>query len=312
MSRGWREWSLLCLAFLAPAAFRMPAADGTGTAADEWWTGEFASPRGAAPAPAAGVFDGVSGVARDGRLRVRWSPPASVTGIEVLASTDSPGHWRVRDWRRYPMAPEGAGSWQASIPVPSVEVPTFYLVRATLAGKPTDSPPRIFRPRLAGLTQPTFPFTGFLEGFEEGVDAWELIGRASVPGSLGWSNHAASGRHALRVVVPSGRGSVTIGTVRVRGWMLVEHPVVALRWMARTESGEGRVRCALHSRARTPDLAVHESREEWVVGPGWRQVEVPLVGLPHLRPADVDWLTLQFRAEAGGVLLVDDLELVLR
>lgn len=285
--------------------------------ADAWLGGD-----GAVPPPEAGVVEGGSRFAllaasRGGnRMTIRWpNPGPAATEVTVWASADEPGHWGVRDWRRFPMAVTRTGegeSWEAAVPVASVAVPTVYSVRGVIDGLPRVSGLRIFRPERAGMTEPTSPFLGFVDGFEEGLEGWEgpvVEGRAGV---VSRSTNALSGRWSLRVEVPPGRGSVVVGTVRIRGWMLREPGVTAVRLAVRTESGEGRLRLALHSRARTDRLAVHPVVDEPRVGPQWQRVEVPLEAFRGLEPGAVDWFSVQLVAESGRALLLDDVELELR
>ena len=138
-------------------------------------------------------------------------------------------------------------------------------------------------------------------------------GRADAPRPrLRTAANALTGLRALRIEVPDGRASMTVGTVRIQGWMLIEHAPVAVRFAARTEGGEGKVGCRLHGHAGTDRVAVFPTRAEFSIGPEWRRLEVPIQAFSGLRPLEVDWMTIQFRAESGRALLVDDVELVLR
>lgn len=265
-------------------------------------------------------FGLLTAVAADRHMVVRWTPPRSMSGavgtIRIHASTDIPGARAVRDWREWPTTRTEGGSFEARVPLLTVDVPTAYFLDRQKDGLREASGVREFWPRKAGLHEPTDVFMGFLDGFEAGREGWEIAsavaGGAADGGALTISTNGLSGRAALRVEIPPGRGSVTVGTVRVRGWMLTEHRVDAIRVAARTESGTGRLGCALHTRARTKELAVHPARGEFQLGPGWQRLEVPLDAFVGVRPLRVDWLTLQFFAESGGAVLLDDLELVLR
>ena len=129
---------------------------------------------------------------------------------------------------------------------------------------------------------------------------------------LSWSEEAWRGRRSLRVEVPAGRASVTVGTPQVRGWMLVERDVRSIRVMVRTVRGVGRVTLALQARTEAGELSVHEDPREWAVTDSWARVELVVGALPRLASRDVDWFSLQFRAEPGAALLVDELELEVR
>jgi hypothetical protein len=270
------------------------------------------------PFVAAGQTGVVSAAFVDRRLRVEWSgatPATSESTVSpvprVLVSTDAPGHWPVRDWRSWPMTGR-PGAWEARIPLLSAFTPVVYFVEASAAGTTNASAMRWFRPRLAAVTEPTFPFTGHLEGFEQGMAGWEWGGSGDGSAWMTVSSDAWSGRGALRIEVPSRRASATVGTVRVRGWMLAEHAPRQLVVVARTEKGTGKIRMALHGDARSPQLAVFPAKSEFEVGPRWRRIEVPLSSFVNLRPSSVDWLTIQFLADSGRAVLLDDLELELR
>ncbi|MGE3311406.1 MAG: hypothetical protein AB7O66_15675 [Limisphaerales bacterium] len=302
---GWR-WSWGCGARAGAAEPTEPA-----DAPLEGLEGE--------PFVAGGQTGRVAAAYVDRHLRVTWRDQtvaeggAAVGPVEtprVLASTDAPGHWPSRDWRAWPMT-GGKGAWEARIPLESARTPVVYFVEAG-AGSTNVSAMRWFRPGLAGVTEPTRPFTGHLEGFEQGLGGWEWGGSGDGAMGMTTSSQAWTGRAALRLEVPRGRASATIGTVRLRGWMLVEHAPVNLVMAARTESGVGKLRLALHGGARSDDLAVYPARREFEVGPAWRRIEVPLESFVNLRPSTVDWLTVQFLADGGRAVLLDDVELELR
>jgi hypothetical protein len=258
------------------------------------------------------------------RIAVTWVPPGDAgaakraTGtVEVLASTGRPGHWLSRDWRRWKMEQTASG-WRAVVPVETVDEPIAYYVRHLEEGRSRVSPVRLFRTPGSELLAPTFVFTGFLDGFEEGIAGWEPVAAALPETAVTHSQRALTGRGALRLEVPAGRASVTVGTVRIQGWMLLEHAPVAVRFAARLEDATGRkedvgrIGCALHGNARTPDVAIYPTLGEFTIGREWRRLEIPIEAFTGLRPGTVDWFTIQFRADSGRALLVDDLELVPR
>lgn len=266
--------------------------------------------------PAADVGELAGGAARRG-FQVLWTGAvAAATSNAVPRLHLSWGEsdvWTARDWRSQAMQRDSTGSgWRAWVPVPSVELTAAYAVVFGAAGSEAITPLREFDPRAAGLGEATFPFRGLVEGFEEGIDGWEIASGGARTNSLTWSTQALTGQHALRLEVPPGKGSVTVGTVRLRGWMLREYDAVALRIALRTEAGEGRVAVALHSHARRPDLATHPAPGELPLENRWVRLEIPLTAFVQLRAAAVDGLTIQFLAEPGRALLLDDVELVLR
>lgn len=311
-----RPGSLLALVLgaglIAAASFRPMPAGAADDPPDAWASGEWS-----ARTPTVGEPDGAAYVRLSGRsagrhLEIRWEPDEVLIIDQATAwvSTDASDAHTVRDWRTFPMQRAG-GAWIARIALRSIEVPTVYFVQSQQDGRSTASPPRIFRPRAAGWEGPTYPFGGYLDGFEEGTEGWELVAGGGAH-QLTLSTNALSGRGALSLQVPSGRGSVTVGSARLRGWMLTEHRPRAVRLAVRTEFGTGRVHLSLHSRARTPDLGVHPAAWGAVVDDHWRRIEIPLGDFASLRAAQVDWMTLQFFADSGTTLLVDDVELVMR
>ncbi|MCC7377639.1 MAG: hypothetical protein IT581_23460 [Verrucomicrobiales bacterium] len=248
------------------------------------------------------------------RAKVAWTPsppPATATtSVTLVYSVDAPGHWEVRDWQSIPMQ-RGTNGWNASLPVHSLSVPIAYFVRASGDGFIRASPPRLFRPLLAGLEEPTHPFTGFLDGFEHGIDGWSGATGREPEGALSLSTNALSGTGALRLEVPKQRSSIAVGTVRVRGWMLWEFNPTALRLSARAPHGPGRVRCNLVANARTDEIQVFQDLRDHAVDRHWTRLEIPIADFGGIRLRDVDWMTIQFLAEPGEDLLVDDVELVL-
>jgi hypothetical protein len=256
----------------------------------------------------------------DRRLRVEWRLEDAGCGgtnragsdvPRVVLSTDAPGHWPVRDWRSWPMT-AGAGGWEARIPLVSATAPVVYFVESVAGGVTNASAMRCFRPVAAGVMEATSPFTGHLDGFEQGLVGWEWGGSGDGAEWMALTEEAWTGRWAMRVTVPRGRASATVGTVRLRSWMLEGGVAGRLVMAARTTGGEGRLRFALHGNARTSGLAVYPAKGEEAVGPVWRRVEVPLERFVNLRPWTVDWLTIQFVADAGRVVVLDDLELEVR
>ncbi|MBL9128674.1 MAG: hypothetical protein JNL97_13550 [Verrucomicrobiales bacterium] len=260
----------------------------------------------------------VSAAYRDRWLNVVWEAEGDGCSVaspgataRVVASTDAPGHWAVRDWRSWPMS-RTSGGWEARLPLASASVPVVYFVESVASGATNASGMRCFRPTLAKVEEPTFPFSGHLEGFEQGMVGWEWGGSGDGTEWMRLVPEAWTGKAALRIEVPRVRASATVGTLKLRGWMLFELSARKLAFVARTEQGEGRLRLALHGDARTERLAVFPAKEEFVVGPTWRRIEVPMDAFVHLRPRAVDWMTIQFVADSGRAVLVDDLELELR
>lgn len=288
------------------------AVAGEGEVPDAWLDGPADFPPGLVAVVRSQGFEGVAGVVDQGRLRVTWTgaDTAEAGVVRWHASTDAPGGWAARDWRVGVMEAR-EGGWEARVPLESPTVPVVYFLTTESPAATNASPMRVFRPSAAGVTEPTYPFSGFLEGFEGGCQGWDAAGQVAGEGAVTLTSQALSGMAALRIEVPAGRGSVTVRTVRLRGWMLWEHPVSAIRVAVRTESGGGRLRAALHSRSHTADVAVHGLPADLEVGPDWQIWEIPLDQFRHLRTRAVDGLSLQFFGKAGAALLVDDVEMVM-
>lgn len=234
----------------------------------------------------------------------------SAASAVVVYSIDPPGHWAVRDWRTIPMT-RNPSAWEASIPIPSTTVPVVYYLRHSVAGVTRASPARILQPDKAGIEEPSQPFTGFLDGFEQGIQGWSGGTGREPEGAISYSTNAFSGSGALRLQIPNQRSTIAAATVRLRGWMLWDFSPTALRFAARAPRGTGRLRCALVSHARTPEVQIHTSARDHEVHKDWTRIEIPLSDFPGLRWRDVDWMTFQFFDEPGADLLVDDVELVL-
>jgi len=314
---GPRRWPGVVVAGLGMAAVTAAAAVSAASGAEpaDVWLTNGAPVSVVASAGSTAEYESLGAALANQYLRVAWDAPASIsTNAQVVVETSvgKPGHWASRDFALVPMKGTG-GSWSATLPVPSVEHPLIYRVRVAAAGVTNASPWRLFQPLSAGLELPTFPFSGYLEGFEDGAPAtWQPTVSGVPEGGVTVGTNALSGRWALRLTVPPSRGSITVGTTRIQPWMLLEHSPVAVRFAARTEGGGGRIGCALHGNARTEDLAVYPAAGTFDVGPDWRRFEVPMEAFLGLRPSTVDWFTIQFFAEPGRVLDVDDVELVLR
>lgn len=248
-------------------------------------------------------------------LQVRWRPAAdaSAPGAEDIAATlwwsvDAPDRVASRHWIRAPLLRE-FDVWTAVLPWRSRHEPVVYFVQEQDRGV---SRMRAADPKLAGPDGPVVFWTGHLDGLESGLEAWSLASARIQPSPLSWSDEAWRGQRSLRIEVPAGRASVVAGTPQVRGWMLMERDVRSVRVMARAVRGAGRVRLGLQTRTQAGELSVHEDSREWEVTESWMRVELVVSDLPRLTRRDVGWFTIQFRAEPGAALLVDELELEVR
>lgn len=224
--------------------------------------------------------------------------------VSIFASADEPGHWPVRDWREFEMVESGT-NWEARIPVEDVDVPIAYFAREVIGGRTNFAPMRLMYPRSLGLEEPTRFFWPFLEGFEQGASSWRL---ATDYGAMQLSPESKNGLAALRVSLPEGKRSVTIGTTRVRGWRAQHAGVHGLSVWLRTRGGAAAVRFALHANAFTTNAVVRVSPLEGRITNQWQRVDVSFDSFPKLPLAEVDWLTLEFIADGPRKIFVDDLQ----
>ncbi len=252
-----------------------------------------------------------------GRLRIVLPPDGFATNARVVVhfSFDEPGHWPARDWESTPMI-RGDRQFDSLVRVIEVEVPLVYFVSLAepdksgggLASNTIVSPLRVCRPARAGLEAPSHPFWPYLEGFEGALSGWRLL-TPETP-ALQTDPAARSGKSALRVALPAGRTSVTIGTTRVRGWHATLRGATGVRMWLRTKSGEARTRFSLLANAGTPrqEMAVFPRQE--TLGPQWRPVDLWFAELPLWRPAALDLLSIDFIGQGPLEMLVDDVQLL--
>ena len=267
----------------------------------------------------------------------------------LFASADEPGHWPARDWRRWPMTRRGP-AWEATVPVDDVDVPLVYFVHlSTIAIATTNSPPalpppsplvgrgerdgvrgdrsdsgppnmrptaagisspmRVCFPRAAGMEIPSRIFWPFLDGCEDGLDGWRLLAPTNTP-ALRADADARSGHAALAVTLPEGQRSVTVATVRVRGWHLQQQAATGVRLWLRAPAGDGKARFTLLAHALTPNQVVAVCPIEPKLTAQWQRVDLPFSAFPRLPWHDVDLLTIEFLGTGPRVFLVDDLQLL--
>jgi hypothetical protein len=309
--------------FLATAAMAVVtttwlAAAEAGATADAWLADTNGYPPEIGPfAVASNRFAALRAEAIGGRLRIVLPPDGLATNARVVVhfSFDEPGHWPARDWESTPMI-RGDRQFDSLVRVTEVEVPLVYFVSLTepdkagggIASNTIVSPLRVCRPARAGLEAPSHPFWPYLEGFEGALTGWRLL-TPETP-ALATDPAARSGKSALRVTLPAGRTSVTIGTTRIRGWHATLRDAAGVRLWLRTKSGEARARFTLLANAGT-------SRQEMVVfprqenlGPQWRPVDLWFAELPSWRPTALDLLSIDFIGQGPLEMLVDDVQLL--
>jgi hypothetical protein len=223
----------------------------------------------------------------------------------LIVSADAPGHWPARDWRTFSMRRFGA-SWAAEIPVDSLDVPQIYFVAARENGKLMASPMRLAHPRALGMEAPSHFFWAFVEGFEQDLDGWRMVTATEVRTDV----VARSGRAALVVRVPAGQRSVSVQTTRLRGWFLEEHGATGIGVWLRTRSGKGTVAFALMANAFSTNQIVARRADTVKVSTKWAKAALPFDSFPKMNLGDVDMFSIEFAAEPGTELLIDDVHLL--
>ena len=237
-------------------------------------------------------------------LQVKCEGGTALEELKLIVSADAPGHGPARDWRTIPMRRAGPG-WLAAVPVDSVDVPHIYFLSGLLNGRAVVSPLRLAHPRGLGLERPSRLFWAYVDGFEQGTEGWRSAG-----GILTTNPAARSGRAALAVKVPTGRKSVSVETTRLRGWFLQEHSAEGVALWLRTTGGAGRAAFTLAAEAFTTNQISSRRVETVSVTTNWTKARLPFESFPHAPLGGLDLLTLEFSAEPGTELLVDDVHLL--
>ncbi len=240
-----------------------------------------------------------------GTLQVKCEPLESISDMRLVASADAPAHWPARDWRTFGMRRFGK-SWAAEIPVESLAVPQIYFLAGMEQGNPVVSPMRVVQPNAFGMEMPSRFFWAFIEGFEHELDGWR-IANGTDPRT---DRIAKSGRASLAVRVPPGRRSVNIETTRLRGWFLEEHGATGIGVWLRTKNGNGTAAFTLMSNARSTNQIMSRRAETVKVIPKWVKIALPFESFPKVRLGEVDLFSIEFAAEEGAELLIDDLHLL--
>jgi hypothetical protein len=239
-----------------------------------------------------------------GALQVKCEGADAFDDLQLVVSADAPGHWPARDWRTMPMRKAGSG-WLAEIPVDSLDVPQIYFVVARLSGRPVVSPMRMAHPRALGLERPTRLFWAFVEGFEQDLDGWRTANS-----TVRTNASARSGRAALALRVPPGRKSISVESTRLRGWFLQEHEAEGFAVWMRTVQGQGRVAFTLVANAASTDQITSRRSETVAVSTNWTKSRLLFESFPKPPLADLDLVVIEFIAEPGTELLIDDVHLL--
>jgi hypothetical protein len=240
-----------------------------------------------------------------GALQVKCESSETISELRLLASADAPGHWPARDWRTFGMRRFGA-SWVAEIPVDSLDVPQIYFLAAREQGKPVASPMRLVRPRALGMEAPSHFFWAFIEGFEQGMDGWRIT-----DGTETRTDPAAkSGRASFVVRVPARQRSIALETTRLRGWFLEEHGAMGIGVWLRTKSGTGTAAFTFMANAGSTNQVISRRAETVRVSTKWVRAALLFESFPKVRLGDVDLFAIEFAAEQGTELLIDDLHVL--
>lgn len=239
-----------------------------------------------------------------GVLQVKCEGGDSLSELKLVVSADAPGHWPARDWRTLAMRRAGAG-WLVDPPVDSPDVPQIYFVAARAKGQSVVSRMRITQPRELGLERPTRLFWAFVEGFEQGLDGWHASGAPLHTNSM-----ARSGRASLAVTVPSGRRSVSVQSTRLRGWFVQEHGAEGVGLWLRTTAGRSVAAFTLVAEAFTTNQITSRRSEMVMVSTNWSKARLTFESFPKPPLADLDLFTVEFTAEPGTELLMDDVHLL--
>ena len=204
--------------------------------------------------------------------------------------------------------PQRGAVWEATLPVEDLDVPLVYFVSVGEGMPALLSPMRVVSPRLAGMEKPSRIFWPFLDGFEEGLAGWELVSVGAAP--LKVSANAHDGNAALSVTLPAGQRSVTVSTVRVRGWHYTHQLATGLRVWLRAPGGNGSVRFALHAQSGTTNAVVVGSTLEAPVDDQWRKVDLSFSSFPNFPVAGTALFSIEFSGEGPREFLVDDVRLL--
>ena len=121
---------------------------------------------------------------------------------------------------------------------------------------------------------------------------------------------AKSGRASLIARVPAGARSVSIQTTKLRGWFLQEHGATGVGLWMRVKSGTGAAAFTLMANAFTTNQVVARRAETATVSTNWMKAAFLFESFPKFPVSEVDLFTIEFAAEPGTELLLDDVHLL--
>jgi hypothetical protein len=216
-------------------------------------------------------------------------------------------------------------NWEATLPVDDLFEPVIYFTQMNdgaphaangtekpgRGGSESISPMRITIPVLLGMEMPSHPFYPFIEGFEEGLHRWEIIGATPAGSELQIVPLPHQGKAALQVRIPGPGDSLTIATTRIRGRQFVDHYATGIQLWLRAREGSGRVHFTLFANAHgTNQISVTANLPDPVIGIQWRKFELPLESFPGVPMQDIDWFAIELIGTPDATFLLDDLSLM--
>lgn len=246
-----------------------------------------------------------------GKLKVLWGPERVSKSALVIAyaSAQELGHWPARDWRPFPMVLRG-DRWEAAVPVEDLDVPLVYFAEAREGVATNLSAMRVFSPRAAGMEEPTRVFWPFLEGFELGLESWQLLGPRTNSPSLTQGGPPKNGLVSLVVPLAANQRSVTVVTTRVRGWQIQREGATGIGVWLRTRTGVGQARFTLKANAFTTNQVASVFKKAAALDEQWRKVDLWFADLAPLPWRGVDLFTIEFIGQGPREFLMDDLHLL--
>lgn len=107
-----------------------------------------------------------------------------------------------------------------------------------------------------------------------------------------------------------GQRSIAVETTRLRGWFLEEHRAAGIGVWLRTKSGTGTAAFTLVANARSTNQIISRRAETMKVSTKWAKAALLFESFPKVRLGDLDLFSIEFAAEPGTELLIDDLHLL--
>ena len=255
-------------------------------------------------------FERVHAEALAGQLRVIWpGAPTNLLAATVWLSAERLGHWLARDWRRIAMRFSGTDA-EALVSADDLELPLAYFIEAVGPTNTTASLMRSVLPGVAGLELPTRVFWSYLDGFEDGIDGWRMVSPTNA--TLGISDRARTGRHALAITGPADAVSVSIGTTRARGRHFLRQDVEGVSIWLRTVSGNGQARFSVVANAFSTNEARFIFPTNYPITAEWRKVELLKSGFARLALTELDFISIELQSAQSAEFLIDDFELISR